>query len=104
MTQLTVVAKIEAKAGAEDYLYQELRHLSTPTLAEVGCINYDLHRALEAKSLFLFIENWTSRDVWEKHMQSEHIKVFESNTSDVIESWELFLLKPDQVRAASTQP
>ncbi len=27
MTQLTVIAKIKAKAGAEDYVYQELRNL-----------------------------------------------------------------------------
>ena len=95
MTQLSVVAKIKAKANNEDLVHRELRHLIEPTLAEVGCINYDLHRSIEDPSLFLFYENWTSRDLWEKHMKSDHIKAFDSNTDGAIESWELFLLKPD---------
>lgn len=93
MTQLTIVAKIKAKAGAEEHVYQELQNLIKPTLAEAGCINYDLHRSIEDLSLFVFYENWTGRDVWEKHMQSNHIKGFQSNTDGAIESWELFLLK-----------
>lgn len=97
MTQLTVVAKIKAKAGAEDHIHQELRRLIEPTLAEVGCINYDLHCSIEDPSLFLFYENWTSKDVWEKHMQSEHIKAFDNNAGDAVEAWELFLLKPDSI-------
>ncbi|MEW6499337.1 MAG: putative quinol monooxygenase [Cyanobacteriota bacterium] len=103
MTQLTVVAKIKAKAGNEDLVHQELRHLIEPTLAEEGCTNYDLHCSIEDSSLFLFYENWASRDSWEKHMQSDHIKVFQSNTDGAIESWELFLLKPDEAYAASNK-
>lgn len=96
MTQLTVVAKIKVKAGAQHHIHHELQHLVKPTSAEEGCINYDLHRSIEDPSLFLVYENWTSRDVWEKHMQSDHIKAFQSNTDGAIESWELFLLKPDE--------
>lgn len=93
--QLTVVAKIEAKSGSEDLVYQELRNLIAPTQAEDGCINYDLHRSIENPALFLFYENWINRELWEAHMQSAHIKGFEQKTEAAIANWELLLLTPD---------
>jgi quinol monooxygenase YgiN len=92
--QLTVIAKIEAKPGSENPVYQELRNLIAPTQAEDGCINYDLHRSLESPALFLFYENWINRECWEAHMQSAHIKEFEHKTEGAIAHWELLLLAP----------
>ena len=99
MTQLTVVAKIQAKSGSETALHQELLQLIQPTLLEDGCLNYDLHRSIEDKTLFLFYENWASRVLWEKHMVSEHIGVFQKNTEGLIENWELLLMKPEKARS-----
>ncbi|GAB4378230.1 MAG: putative quinol monooxygenase [Elainellaceae cyanobacterium] len=93
--QLTVVAKIEAKPGSEERVYQELRNLIAPTQAEAGCLNYDLHRSIENPALFLFYENWANRELWEAHMKSAHIKGFEQNTTGAIANWELLLLTPD---------
>jgi quinol monooxygenase YgiN len=36
MSQLTVIAKLKAKSGAEEQLYEECRKLIAPTLAEEG--------------------------------------------------------------------
>lgn len=93
--QLTVIAKIEVKPGAEDQVYQALRGLIQPTLSETGCINYDLHRSIEKPGLFVFYENWTNREVWEAHMQSEHFKAFQQSTQAAIAHSELLLLTPD---------
>lgn len=60
MTPLTIVAKIKAQPGAESIVRQALRQLIPPTLAEAGCLNYDLHRSIEDPTLFLFYENWDS--------------------------------------------
>ena len=90
MSQLTLIAKWKAKPGAEDRLYEALRSLVEPTLAEQGCINYDLHRSIEDPGLFMFYENWTSRPLWERHMESQHLQEFSANTEDIVEVWELF--------------
>lgn len=92
--QLTIVAKIEAKPGSEDLVYQELQNLIAPTQVEDGCLNYDLHRSIENPALFLFYENWTNQELWEVHMQSTHIKGFEQKTEGAIANWELLLLTP----------
>ena len=44
MTQLTIVADIVAKQDKIELVKSELLKLIEPTLAEEGCINYDLHQ------------------------------------------------------------
>ena len=88
--QLTIIAKLKAKSGAEERLFEECRKLVGPTLAEEGCINYDMHRSVEDPGLIMFYENWTSRPLWERHMESQHLQEFSANTDDIVEVWELF--------------
>lgn len=88
--QLTIIAKLKAKSGAEEQLFEECRKLVAPTLAEEGCINYDMHRSVEDPGLIMFYENWTTRPLWERHMESPHLQEFSANTEDMVEVWELF--------------
>lgn len=96
--QPTITAKLKAKSGAEEKLFEECRKLVGPTLAEEGCINYDMHRSIEDPGLIMFYENWTSRPLWERHMESPHPEEFSTNTDDIVEVWELF--QGEKVEAA----
>ena len=96
--QLTIIAKLKAKSGSEERLFEECRKLVAPTLAEEGCINYDMHRSVEDPGLIMFHENWTTRPLWEQHMDSEHLQRFSANTEDMVEVWELF--QGEKVEAA----
>jgi quinol monooxygenase YgiN len=91
MAALTVIAKLKARSGAEDQLFEACRKLVAPTLAEEGCINYDMHRSIEDPGTFIFYENWTTRPLWEQHMKSPHLTEFSAATEDMVEQWELFL-------------
>lgn len=85
MKQLTVVAKIRAKKGKEKEALTGLQGLVAPTLKEEGCINYDLHISAEEEGVFLFYENWASYDLWQNHMESEHISAFKKIAGDLME-------------------
>ena len=87
---LTVVAKIEAKTNHLEAVRKELIELIAPTLAEKGCINYDLHQDHNKENIFLFYENWESRSHWEDHNVSVHIKAFQLVTEGMIEKVEIF--------------
>ena len=52
--RLTIIAKLKAKSGTEDHLFEECRKLVGPTRAEEGCINYDMHRSVEDPGLIIF--------------------------------------------------
>jgi quinol monooxygenase YgiN len=82
--KLTVVARIKAKPGTEKKVKDALMALVGPTRAEAGCINYDLHQALDDKTLFLFYENWTSKKDLDEHLAMPYLKDFLGRADDLL--------------------
>jgi len=84
MSALTIVATITAVPEQAELVFAELKKLVPPTLAEAGCIQYDLHRDNDEPARFLFYENWESRELWLAHMESDHLKTFGEATGDAV--------------------
>ncbi|UII80264.1 putative quinol monooxygenase [Flagellimonas sp. CMM7] len=85
MKQLTVVAKITAITGKEKVLKEALTALIPITLKEEGCINYDLHVSTENDGVFLFYENWKSHELWQNHMNNNHLKTFIAKMPEIVD-------------------
>ncbi|HOX57197.1 MAG TPA: putative quinol monooxygenase [Candidatus Paceibacterota bacterium] len=71
---LTVVARFIAKPGNEDAVRQELLSLVAPSRKDAGCLNYDLHQAMDNPALFLFHENWASKAHLDAHLQKTDLQ------------------------------
>jgi len=82
---LTVIAQIEAKKKELAYVKAEIIKLIEPTRREEGCIVYELHQDNENETLFIFVEKWQNRELWQKHMQSKHLNNFIVNTENILE-------------------
>ncbi|TVO74249.1 putative quinol monooxygenase [Sedimenticola selenatireducens] len=89
MEKLTIVANVTAKADQIDRVKAELKKLIDVTRAEEGCINYDLHQDNENPAHFLFYENWASHELWEAHMNSQHLKNYMAATDGAVELFTL---------------
>ena len=89
MTQLTIVAKIEAKASDIDLVKTELLKLIEITRSEQGCINYDLHQDNDNPAQFIFYENWKTRELWQAHMANGHLKAYMTATEGKVETFTL---------------
>ncbi len=89
MPKLTIVANIFANPDKIDHLKAELEKLIEPTRAEPGCINYDLHQDNANPGHFLFYENWTSRELWQEHMNAEHIAAYKQATEGAVAKFTL---------------
>lgn len=74
MTDLDVVAVLVAKPGSEALMYDALAGLVEPTLAEDGCISYQLFTSAVDPNTFITIEKWRSQDDVDQHMQTPHIQ------------------------------
>lgn len=72
--KVAVLAKFKAKEGMEEKARQALMACIEPTRAELSCINYDLHQALDDKSMFMMYENWASKEALEEHLQMPYLK------------------------------
>ena len=71
---VTVIAQIKAKPGKESEVRRELLSLVAPSRKDAGCVNYDLHQALDNPALFMFHENWRSEAQREAHLQKPDLK------------------------------
>jgi quinol monooxygenase YgiN len=59
--------------------------LLSPTRAEAGCVNYDLHQSQTDPALFVFYENWTSEAHLDAHSKSPHIQSFRKVAGEILE-------------------
>jgi quinol monooxygenase YgiN len=92
--KVTVLARIKAKIGMEQKVKEELLALVKPTRLEEGCINYHLHQAFDDKTLFVFYENWSSKEDLDKHMATAHFQGFATKADELLaESVEITLLE-----------
>ncbi|WP_028889078.1 putative quinol monooxygenase [Tenacibaculum ovolyticum] len=89
MNRLTIVAKIVAKEEKREFVKSELLKLISITRSEKGCINYDLHQDNENPNLFLFHENWESKELWQVHMNNEHLAEYLKVTDGAVEEFAL---------------
>ncbi len=90
---LTIVAQMTAKDGKAGALHEALTGLVGPTLSEVGCEIYELHRSVEDPNLFHFHEVWTTREDWEAHGQSAHINAFRAMGAELLADRKIFQLE-----------
>ena len=71
---LTVVAIVKAQPGKEAEVRRELLSLVAPSRRDVGCLNYNLHQGMDDACLFVFHENWASRDHLDRHLQKPDLQ------------------------------
>jgi quinol monooxygenase YgiN len=74
MKELTVIARVKAKAGKEKELEQAWSKAAELSRKEAGCIGYVLHRSLTDPTLFVSVERWVSAEANDQHMGSAHIQ------------------------------
>ena len=81
---LTVIAQIKAKPGKEGQVRQELLSLVAPSRKDDGCLNYDLHQALDNPTRFLFHENWTSKAHLDRHLQKPDLQAVLAKLGELV--------------------
>ena len=84
MSKLSILAHIYAHPDQIDLVQKELHKVIEPTRSEKGCLNYDLHQDNENPAHFFFFENWESRELWQMHMENDHLQKFKEATEGAI--------------------
>jgi len=89
MADLTIVANIQAKAGKIELVKAELQQLAGITLAEDGCIQYDLHQDNDDPAHLMLYENRESRELWQTHMTAPQTAAYVAATDGAIGTFTL---------------
>ncbi len=87
MEQLTITARILAKADAREEVKREAIKLVEPTRKEEGCVYYNLFNDIDNPNLFIFQECWESLALLEKHLQSAHMVAFQQASDGKLEEF-----------------
>lgn len=86
---LRVVAHLTAKSDKIEETRHALLSLVDKTRAENGCITYELMQNNDDSTDFTFVEEWSSDDALNIHLESEHIAQLRARAD------ELFAAPPD---------
>ena len=87
MSKLSIVARIEAKKDKVELVKAELLKLIDITRSEKGCIQYDLHQDNNDPAVFVFYENWESKELLDQHLQNDHIQQYMKATEGAVVSF-----------------
>lgn len=74
MSEIVVVGSFTAQPGKEEEAAEALRSLVEPTHREDGCILYALHQGADDPRRLAFVERWTSRELLDAHLGSDHVQ------------------------------
>lgn len=80
---LTAISR--AKPQHVDQFKALLLTLVVESRKEEACIQYDLHQSTDNPALFIFHEEWVSKEALELHNQTAHIAKFIKDSADIID-------------------
>lgn len=75
-TKVVCVAEFFAKEGKAGELIEALHVLMKPTLAEPGCLRYELNQRADDPCGITFIEQWKDRKDFDEHCATPYITHF----------------------------
>ncbi len=82
--QVTVTARLKVKSGMEEKFKQEYLPIVSLTLAEEGCVNYNLHQSQADPTVFMLYENWVSQENLDQHLQMPYIKAISEQAGEFL--------------------
>ncbi len=89
MSNVTVIATIQVKSDAIDFLKNQLCKLVCPTRCECGCILYEFYQDCNDPTFFHSYEKWCSMESVKQHLKSKHIQEYLEATEDVVTNFEI---------------
>ena len=91
---LTLFVQAKALPSKESDLHLALLELAEQSRQDEGCLQYDVYIDKYSQRKFTLFENWISDDLWQKHMESKHVKKFTALSKGLIADWQMQNLRP----------
>lgn len=89
MSTLVIIGSAKARPGKADAFREVLKSLLLPTLAEEGCLRYEMNESEDGQS-WVFTELWESRALWDRHMESPQLAQYKAVVEEMSEYWHIF--------------
>ena len=80
----TIIGTVVAKPEKREELMKIISSFVVPTRSETGCINYDFHCDAEDPNIFIFYENFVSRQALDSHLTMPYLKPLIDRTDELL--------------------
>jgi quinol monooxygenase YgiN len=74
--KIVLVARLKVKAEMVETAKKAALDLVLPSRAEAGCVNYDVHQAIDDETVFVWHETWKSKAALDEHFEMPEFKAF----------------------------
>jgi quinol monooxygenase YgiN len=73
---ISVIATLCCRREADAAFQAELKKLLNATLAEEGCLSYEIYECAEDRGKYIVIDQWESEQALSQHQHTPHYKYF----------------------------
>jgi quinol monooxygenase YgiN len=73
---IVVVGRVVTDADRRDELVRIGQTVARASREEAGCLSYRLYQDTELENEFVFVEEWESNDVLQRHFATSHVGEF----------------------------
>ncbi len=71
-----LVARLKVKDNAIEEAKQAALKIVADSRAEAGCVNYDIHQAIDDPTVFIWHETWKGKAAIDEHFETAFFKEF----------------------------
>lgn len=84
--KIVLVAHLKAKAESVDKIKEAALGIVEASRSEEGCLNYDIHQAIDDPAVFVWHETWANKAALDEHFAkpyfAEFFAVVQENTAE----------------------
>src|SRR5215203_357470 len=74
--KIVLVARLKVRPDAIEAAKQLALGIVADSRSEKGCVNYDVHQAVDDPTVFVWHETWKDKQALDAHFEEPHFKNF----------------------------
>ncbi len=74
--KIVLVARLKVKENAVSEVKKAALGIVADSRAEAGCVNYDIHQAIDDPAVFIWHETWANKAAIDEHFEKSFFKEF----------------------------
>ncbi len=83
--KIVLIARLKVKKDAVEALKQAALEIVADSRSEPGCVNYDIHQAIDDETVFLWHETWANKAALDEHFAKPYTKEFFARVDEFAE-------------------
>lgn len=81
--KIVLVARLKVKNDKVEETKQAALAIVADSRAEAGCINYDIHQAIDDETVFVWHETWANKAALDEHFEKDYFKTFFAKVQEI---------------------